>query len=123
LDVDGADVARLTDDDAFNGAAAFSPDGRRVAFHAESGSGSKLMIVDVDGSNLRVLYEGGWNWYPRWSPDGRWIVFTAQKVDGEEGDLDVMAVPADASAAPITLVGGSGREAEGRWRPAPPAVE
>ena len=87
LSTDGADVClvgpdgrllrRLTDDPAHDGAPAFSPDGRRVAYYADRGMQSSLWVIDVDGSGARVLREEGRNWYPRWSPDGEWIVYTA----------------------------------------------
>jgi TolB protein len=117
LDDSGAEIGRLTEDDASNGTAAFSPDGTRIAYYADRGDVSELVIAASDGSEPRTLLGQGLNYYPRWSPDGRWIVFTAAAAPGQTDDLEVMAIPADGSGPPVTLAGGPGREAEGRWRP------
>jgi len=117
LDDSGAVIGRLTEDDASNGTAAFSPDGTKIVYYADRGEVSELVIAASDGSEPRTLLGRGQNYYPRWSPDGRWIVFTAVVSPGQTKDLDVMAIPADGTARPVTLAGGPGREAEGRWRP------
>ena len=118
LDATGQIVRRLTDDSAANGAAIFSPDGKQVAFYSDSGAASKLVVINVDGTVRREFATTGQNWYPAWSPDGRWLVYTAANPDGGEDDLDVMALPLDGLAAPVIMAGGPGRQAEGQWRPA-----
>lgn len=113
---DGAIRARLTYDAASNGAASLSPDGGLVAFHADRGETSDLAVVGLDGSDRRTVLRGGRHWYPRWSPDGRWLVFTSSVPGSEDRDLDVLAVPLE-GGDPVVLAGGPGREAEGSWRP------
>lgn len=117
VDGSGAVIGRLTEDDASNGTAAFSPDGSQIAYYADRGEVSELVIAASDGSDPRTLLGQGLNYYPHWSPDGRWIVFTAAGASGQSNDYDVLAVPADGSGSPVTLAAGPGREAEGRWRP------
>ncbi|MEZ4736687.1 MAG: SH3 domain-containing protein [Caldilineaceae bacterium] len=55
---------------------ALSPDGRRVAF-TRDGGGNGLYVINVDGSEERVIYrDHPLLRAPKWSPDGRWIVFS-----------------------------------------------
>ncbi len=115
-DAEGELVRRLTDDAAYNGSPVFSPDGSHLAFYSDDGEASRLVIMSADGAGRRVVVAEGQNWYPRWSPDGSWLVYTAAVPGGADDDLDVLAVPAS-GGAPITVVGGTGRQAEGRWRP------
>jgi TolB protein len=111
---------RLTRDQVWAGAPVFSPSGSRIAFYVDDGERSDIAVMNVDGTYRRTVLEGGKHYYPRWSPDGRWLICTTTLPDDAEGDLSLIAVPVDGSAAPITLVSGGGRNAEGAWRPVPP---
>jgi TolB protein len=117
VDATGEPIRRLTNDDAYNGGGAFSPDGQSVAFDSDRGEESDIVIINADGSSRRTVVSGGSNYYPRWSPDGQWLVYTAKAAAGSDDDLDIYAVPADGESAPRKLAGSPGREAEGRWQP------
>ncbi|MFN2203357.1 MAG: SH3 domain-containing protein [Caldilineaceae bacterium] len=55
---------------------AISPDGRTVAFTRDGGDAG-LYLVDIDGSNERLIFSGDQRLAsPKWSPDGNWIVFS-----------------------------------------------
>jgi TolB protein len=115
---DGGDERRLTSGGgSYHGSPVFSPDGTRIAFYSDDGTASALVVIDRDGSGQRTVLATGKNWYPRWSPDGRWLVYTAVAAGRDGDDLDVFAVPASGEGEPIALAAGPGRESEGSWRP------
>ena len=79
-------------DDASERTYDFSPDGSIVVLSApalgyrkekDAVVRSELYFMDVGSSILRPVAENDWNWefqsYPRWSPDGRKILFTGHK--------------------------------------------
>jgi Tol biopolymer transport system component len=80
---------------------AFSPDGKWIAFHSHYGPSDDIWIVPSDLSKApRRLTEGGYETgWPRWSKDGRFVLYSTAKgreapgrayvlrVDGERGEL------------------------------------
>ncbi len=66
--------------------AAWSPDGRRIAFVG----GVDLWLMNPDGSGQKRLTQVGFEDDPAWSPDGRRIAFAG----GPEGD-DLLVMNAD----------------------------
>ena len=66
-------------------APSLSPDGSRIVFvnWTPDRESSQIFIADANGSNWIPLTAGKYyNWSPRWSPDGRTIVFETTR-DGE----------------------------------------
>jgi TolB protein len=74
-------------------------------------------LLELATRERRVLLGEGQNWYPRFSPDGKWLIYTAA-VDAKGEDLDLFAISVE-GGEPIRLVSSPGRESEGRWKPAP----
>ncbi len=80
---------------------AFSPDGKWIAFHSHYGPSDDIWIVPGNLSKAPVqLTEGGYETgWPRWSPDGRFVLYSTAKgrevpgrayllrVEGETGAL------------------------------------
>jgi Tol biopolymer transport system component len=81
LDLRTGRVSRLTDDAAYNYVfAAYSPDGRSIAFLRASHQPNtpfQVGVMKADGSGLRVVTAGpGTDWPPAvWSPDGTRLAF------------------------------------------------
>ncbi len=67
----------------------FSPDGKKIVFTVtqyflEKGkSNSDIYLMNADGSNLRQLtYHPMSDFHPRWSPDGRRLLFLSNRGNG-----------------------------------------
>ena len=117
---DGTNERRITydqDENIYNGSATFSPDASLIAFYSDNEKSAALTVIGIDGKNRRTIIKEGYNWYPRWSPDGRWLVYTAIVAGDITKNIDIYAVSIAGDAEPILLVGGSAREVEGSWRP------
>ncbi|MCA0458666.1 MAG: serine/threonine-protein kinase [Chloroflexi bacterium] len=74
----------LTDNASRDRSPAYSPDGSTILFLTGGINGgtvngdSALAVMDADGSNARILYDGvGLEWGADYSPDGRYISFTS----------------------------------------------
>lgn len=116
---DGKNERRITNDqekNIYNGSPTFSPDGKSIAFYSDDEKSAALVVITVDGKDRRTVLSGARNWYPRWSPDGGWLVYTATVTSGDQGNIDIFAVPV-AGGRPVLLVGSPKRDLEGSWRP------
>ena len=70
----------------------FSPAGDRVCFWAWDRSyRAGIWVAKTDGSGLRHLTSGGMDMVPRWSPDGKFILFESDR----NGNLDIWTVAAE----------------------------
>lgn len=69
-----------------------SPDGLSVAYASVSEGGSSIVVRSRDGAERVVADHGYW---PRWSPDGRWIAFTTSNPEGGDGGIEVVRPDGD----------------------------
>jgi Tol biopolymer transport system component len=97
---DGSDVRRVTFTPESEGGAAFSPDGRHIAFTA-SLSPNAIVSVRTDGSDRRVLANSGWG--PQYFPDGRHIAYNDIS---QNGAVTVWIMRANGSHKRRLTVGG-----------------
>jgi TolB protein len=88
MDSDGGRVRRLTSELSYCDAASWSPnadDGDRIAFAARVPGGFDIFSYDLKSAQLTRLTDGGGiNESPRWSPDGRHLVFTSDRSGGSD---------------------------------------
>jgi Tol biopolymer transport system component len=105
---DGQDLRRLTDDPGFDACAAYSADGRRIAYC--SGAGDPAGQFDIwtmkqNGTDKhRVTNLGGSAIFPDFSPDGSTIAFSAKPAGATT--RQVYVVPSEGgSPTPLTSFG------------------
>lgn len=69
--------------------ARFSPDGKKLAFVSSEADGKgDIWLADADGSGIERLTfnDAAYDYFPSWSPDGRFIVFNSSPQRDLEGD-------------------------------------
>jgi len=98
ISLESGNVIQLTDGDYDVNAAAWSPDGKRIAFTSNLGEEldvlralyyKKIYTLSDDGGEPELLWDGatwdvGWIMSLAWSPDGNHLTFTGRVI----GDLD-----------------------------------
>lgn len=83
----------------------WSPDGRRLAYHADSGDGPRLFVWDTRTGRSRVVSDeilwSAWLWNaPRWTPDGRSLVVKLLPEDIEPAEMWRRGDAAPSTAGP-----------------------
>lgn len=86
-----------------------SPDGKRIAWAAVAGSKFVIFTANPDGSNAAKLTDGGFDFGPVWSPDGKFIAYTG-------ANDDVFVVASD-GGAPRQLTSTPARDVVREWLP------
>ncbi len=90
----GSDQRQLTDNDALDYAANFSPSGRRIAFESNRDGDREIFVMRADGSHQRQLTQNDdADFSPAFSPSGKRIVFDSAL----SGNGDVYVMRADGS--------------------------
>jgi len=90
MDADGSNKRRLTNNGATNWAPSWHPDGKRIIFSSNMddwrediqrfGHNFELYLINIDGSGLeRITYNRGFDSFPMFSPDGKKLVFGANR--------------------------------------------
>ena len=80
----------------------YSPDGKRIAFSAttydlgKGKSNADIWLVNADGNGLRKMTESeNSDTHPRWSPDGKSLLFVSSRENGDQVELGIVAVESD----------------------------
>jgi hypothetical protein len=114
INVDGTNLAQLRQSPAGSLDPSWSPDGERIAFAACTDAacdGSDLYALRSNGSNLRLIVRGGFNYAPAFSPDGRRLLF--ERMSPRHASLGTFVVAASGGRpvrilpAPPGFAGGS----------------
>ena len=77
----------------------WSPDGSQLALALATGYAIDIFLYAKDGSGRKNLTNAGsYDWWPRWSPDGRYLSFVSDRsqcpswIPGDEGFCDAAAM-------------------------------
>lgn len=86
FDLDGKQLKQLTKSDStFDALPAFSPDGKKIAYHSCEHGSCGVSVLDLATGKTAQLTKGDPDSrWPRWSPDGKWIVYTRLAKDGSD---------------------------------------
>lgn len=77
----------------------------KIAYVAEQGGGRELFVMDYDGYEPRqITVDGSLNLMPRWSPDRRFLVFTAYRSRNRQ-DIDMVELATGKRWTLISLPG------------------
>lgn len=95
---DGSGKKRLTDDQAFDGWPAISPDGATIAFASRRGGDKfRLFLMPIDGGGVReIASPAGFHYtQPAWNRDGKSLIVYRWSADsaGETGQLVEIKLP------------------------------
>ena len=73
MNLDGTDAKAITQPGEFVYGVSPSPDGQRIAFHADY----QIQVMSIDGTNRKALTDekGIIHFGTSWSPDGEWVLF------------------------------------------------
>ncbi len=66
-----------------------SPDGQVLAISGRTTTSSQIFTANADGSGVRLITPKAPSYFHGFSPDGKWLVYTAQR----DGDYDLYRIP------------------------------
>jgi Tol biopolymer transport system component len=104
----------------------WSPNGKWIAYHSHKEQSDDIWLKPADGSapgrRISTLGRGAETGWPRWSPDGRWLLFDGADPKTRRSALFVIAVNQDTgqithSARPIFVDGLDAEVSHGEWLP------
>ena len=120
VSADGETLLNLTESAAEEGSPAWSPDSTQLAFTQRVGAIASIMSLDMRSRTVRKLADVMAR-NLRWSPDGKWIAFSAdllQPRDERRENEDIFLIPGD-GGSPRLLTPGTPRfrESSPDWAP------
>ena len=97
----------------------FSPDGSRIAYVSSTADGKgDIWLVNPDGGGRERLTERPetYDYFPAWSPDGRWIVFASGTEHYPTEGVWELALVDPATKRVVPLFKSGGRDVFPDWR-------
>jgi TolB protein len=93
INPDGTVPTRLTNDPAFDYGPAWSPDGAKIAFTTDRGTGIEdVYVMNADGTGpANLTNNAASDLAPAWSPDGTKIAFSTER----DGNFEIYSMNAD----------------------------
>jgi TolB protein len=129
LDTRDGSLRRMTDNAFYDSGAAWAPDASAIVYTRffppadgeEGGGRGEAIRLDLATGQERQLthlggYNGGLSYSPEWSPDGRWIAFTAGVGNDGLGTFDLWIMRPDGSRRQV-LNKAANTEGWQKWRP------
>jgi Tol biopolymer transport system component len=115
MNPDGTGATRLTSNPALDGAPAWSPDGKKIAFVSLRAGNAEIYLMNPNGSGLtRLTHNAAQDDEPAWSPDGSKIAFMSDRA----GQNDIYVMNADGSGVKrLTHYVTSAGDASPSWAP------
>ncbi len=95
---------QLTKDPADDGAPAWSPDGKQIAFTSTRDGRPQIYVMNADGTNQHRVGNSIYaDFSPTWSPDGKWIAFASTR----NGQTDIYMMDTNGgNSVALTKTGG-----------------
>jgi Tol biopolymer transport system component len=97
MNADGSGKRRVTSNGSSNFAPYFHPDGKRIIFSSSQHERGKeglptfhLYLINDDGTGLeQVTFDGRFNSFPMFSPDGKRLVWVSDRNAAERGEFNL----------------------------------
>jgi WD40 repeat protein len=113
MNADGTGLINLTNNPAFDGYPAWSPDGSKIAFDTNRDGNREVYVMSADGTGpINVTKSPAFDGHPAWSPDGSRITFTS----GRDRNAEIYVMDADGTGL-VNLTNNPGEDSDPAWRP------
>ncbi|MEI7989768.1 MAG: hypothetical protein WCI88_12090 [Chloroflexota bacterium] len=118
LNLKDGTVLPISNNQAADSSARYSPDGRQIVFYSELDSASEIYVMDSDGKHgRRLTHNSDHDGDPAWSPDGKWIVFTSNRGSPLGWSYNHLYIMATDGTNQCQLTHGKGFEGHAVWSP------